>query len=323
MDWYIYNGELTRGADLEFIEMVAKAVSSERCSLILVSQGGSPDAAYKIARYLQERYEHVTVIVPGLCKSAGTLVAIGATELVLTPYGELGPLDIQLAKDDRISGFESGLNISEAFSALEERARETYDNTVAHILASSGGIVTFPTAAHTATEFVGSLYGPIFGRIDPEEVGSRTRAMRIAYDYGARLNQKWQNMRHGSLERLSQTYSSHGFVIDASEAEALFERVRGATSQEMRVVEGQGKLSRLPQMARVFRKLDVPVEIEAGEENDDKTPESVRADDERSVGEVGLARAGDNDSGDPGAAVGGAGPASEIGEEATGRKRSG
>lgn len=255
MDVFLYNGAIERKADLQFIKLVSNEKKSDSCLVIMVSPGGNPDAAYKMARYLQHKYESFSVLISGMCKSAGTLFAIGAKEVIFTPYGELGPLDIQLAKTDHIAGLESGLNISEAFDALETRARDTFVGLTLEIISNSGGVVSFNTAAHAASEIVGSVYGPVFARIDPEEVGSRTRAMRIGEDYGMRLNLKWNNLRPEALDLLSQTYSSHGFVIDFLEAASLFNNTRLATPSELELVESLGEMSRHPSRNLTIRKL--------------------------------------------------------------------
>lgn len=255
-DIFVYNGDIERGPDLEFIQLVAKEKRSDDCVLLLVTGGGSPDAAYKIARYLQRKYRSFKVMIPGWCKSAGTLLAIGADELIFAPYGELGPLDVQMAKADRLSGPESGLNISEAFRALEQRAHGTYHKLLQEVIQSSGGVVTFQTASHSATEIISALYGPIFTRIDPEEVGSRSRAMRIGEDYGNRLNSKWSNLKAGALKSLSQSYSSHGFVIDFIEAKALFNHVREANDREMGLIESLGSVARFPQAQLTINRLE-------------------------------------------------------------------
>ena len=248
----LFNGDLERGRDLEFIELVDKEHASAECVLLLVTGGGSPDAAYKMARYLQHRYESFKVLVSGWCKSAGTLLAIGADELIFTPYGELGPLDVQMAKADNLAGMESGLNISEAFRALEQRAHQTYHKLLTEIISGSSGVVTFQSASHAATDLIKAIHGPIFSRIDPEEVGSHARAMRIGEDYGKRLNEKWKNLKLDGLKRLSQTYSSHGFVIDRVEAGVLFERVRGTTSREMELIINLGVIARHPQSSLIM-----------------------------------------------------------------------
>ena len=123
------------------------------------------------------------------------MLAISASDLIFAPYGELGPLDVQMEKEDKIGSAESGLNISEAFKAIEDRARDTYHNLIREIVSASHGVVSFHTASHAASEVIASLYSPIFARIDPEEVGSRSRAMRIGEDYTERLNVKWENLK--------------------------------------------------------------------------------------------------------------------------------
>lgn len=283
MDVFLYNGEIKRSADLRFIELVNREKRDDDCLIIIVTPGGDPDAAYKMARYLQHRYQSYKVLISGYCKSAGTLFAIGADEVIFTPYGELGPLDVQMAKTDKIASLESGLNITEAFVTLEDRARQTYQNVITDILSSSGGIVSFQTASHAATEIVTALYGPIFGRIDPEEVGSRSRAMRIGEDYSHRLAEKWNNLKVDAVSTLSQTYSSHNFVIDYGEAQSLFNNVRLATDEEMELVIELGSLARHPSRSSLtIEKLrDIGASNEESEDHEqstDKSPAAERAD---------------------------------------------
>jgi hypothetical protein len=70
--------------------------------------------------------------------------------------------------------------------------------------------------------------------------------MRLGEDYGVRLNQKFSNLKQSALTQLSQSYSSHGFVIDLDEASALFERVRQATAVEKSLVQVLGSSARFP-----------------------------------------------------------------------------
>jgi hypothetical protein len=86
-DVYVYNGALRPRVDLSFITVVDANVHREQALLVLTTNGGDPDAAYRIARYMQDRYATWSVLVAGRFKSAGTLLALGATELVF--YHEL------------------------------------------------------------------------------------------------------------------------------------------------------------------------------------------------------------------------------------------
>ncbi len=76
--------------------------------LMLSTFGGDPDAAYRIARCLRRRYTRVSAMISGFCKSAGTLLLLGADDLVFTEHGELGPLDVQYWKQDELEEMGSG-----------------------------------------------------------------------------------------------------------------------------------------------------------------------------------------------------------------------
>lgn len=287
-DAVLYTGPMVRGADLDFMNFIAENKSNDALTLVLCTRGGSPDAAYKIGRYLQHRYSDVAVLVPGLCKSAGTLLAIAAKEVVFAPFGELGPLDVQMASPDKLTAFNSGLNMTETFLALEERSRETFHKLVEEILHASNGIVSFPTACRAATDLVSALYGPISEKIDPEEVGSRARAMRIGEYYGQRLDVTFRNLRGDALHRLSHVYPSHGFVIDMDEARVLFKKVREATPEEKELIELAGVNARLPApephfetLPPIFMELsgsapyNPDTEYESNDQHDQKTEKSA------------------------------------------------
>lgn len=244
-DVFLFNGLIDRSCDLEIIESIHQCRSRLNAILFLITNGGDPDSAYKIARYFQDRYEKFTVIVSGLCKSAGTLLAVGAHELAFAPYGELGPIDIQTYKVDNLAERQSGLTITEALENLVATAVESHGDTFSSIMRATGAVVSFQTASSAATELVNGLFAPIFAQIDPYDVGDKARSMRIAADYGERLSLRTGNLKKDALECLTRTYPSHSFVIDMSEARALFENVRELDDDEVRIVECLGRFVRV------------------------------------------------------------------------------
>ena len=129
-DVFLFNSELRETRDYDFINLIAESRSRPNALLALVTNGGDPDGAYRIARYFQENYDSLTILVAGRCKSAGTLIALGANELAFMPYGELGPLDIQLTKVDKFDGTQSGLTIQDAINTLEGRATDAFFSIV-------------------------------------------------------------------------------------------------------------------------------------------------------------------------------------------------
>ncbi len=66
--------------------------------LILHTPGGLVLAASQIARALKRHPGKVTVFVPHYAMSGGTLIALAADEIVMTPNAVLGPLDPQLGQ---------------------------------------------------------------------------------------------------------------------------------------------------------------------------------------------------------------------------------
>ena len=81
--------------------------------LILETPGGSGEIAEDIVRLLRSKYEDIAVIVPGCAKSAGTLMAMAADEILMEPVSSLGPIDAQIAwqgkvfsADALLAGFE-------------------------------------------------------------------------------------------------------------------------------------------------------------------------------------------------------------------------
>jgi ClpP class serine protease len=66
--------------------------------LILHTPGGLVLASVQIARALAKHKAPVRVIVPHYAMSGGTLIALGADEIVMSPNAVLGPVDPQLGE---------------------------------------------------------------------------------------------------------------------------------------------------------------------------------------------------------------------------------
>lgn len=198
--------------------------------LVIATYGGSPDVAYKISRMLQKRYNKFTAIVDAFCKSAGTLTAIGAHELVMSDRGELGPLDIQVARPDEPKEHTSGLAPVQALKILQEQATESY----AGMFETLSERLSIPTrtAITTADHLTSALFSRIYQQLEPIRLGEYQRAMTIMTEYGKRLCQGSKNLKDGSLDKLITEYPDHGFAIDRHEAEELFFKVRTPSPAE-------------------------------------------------------------------------------------------
>ena len=102
-----------------------------------------------------------------MCKSAGTLVAVGADEIILSDLGELGPLDVQLGKKDELFEVTSGLNITQALDTLNIRTIAFFRDSLIDMRRGSKEQISTKMASQIATELATGTYGKMFEQIEP------------------------------------------------------------------------------------------------------------------------------------------------------------
>lgn len=248
-DVIFYNGEVSRSACQKFVSLLQGRARRASVLLILVTPGGDPDAAFKIGRLLQTKYAtQVSVFIPGWCKSAGTLIALAASHLFIGDNGELGPLDIQIAKSDELLELGSGLTVDAAMKTLEATAAKMFINLLYSIRRDTQGMITTRTASELASNMTAKLLDPIYRQIDPMKIGENSRAMNITSQYGRRLANVSGILKNPrSLEYLVSSYPDHGFVIDRREATGLFTSVKEPSTEMSVVAEALGDAGLVPQ----------------------------------------------------------------------------
>lgn len=218
IDIITYSGEI----NMDGYQSVCEALDmkkSDKALLVLSTPGGDPHAGFRIARALQHNFSSFDALVPRFCKSAGTLLVVGASALYLDDMSELGPLDIQVRKSDEIIGRNSGLDILQAVSYLQNHAMGAFRS---HLVELTQAGLSTRVASDICTKLTTGLFEPIFAQIDPMKLAEMQRATEIAFAYGQRLNEKSGNLRSAGLARLVTGYPSHGFVIDRKEARTIF-----------------------------------------------------------------------------------------------------
>ncbi|MBA1334534.1 MAG: hypothetical protein HPY66_2383 [Firmicutes bacterium] len=66
---------------------------SERIDLFLYTKGGDVLTALRLVHLIYEYTDNFSVLIPYKCYSAGTLISLGASEIVMGKLGELSPVD--------------------------------------------------------------------------------------------------------------------------------------------------------------------------------------------------------------------------------------
>lgn len=129
------DAEINRDDTLGIVELLHNVQPGSSIDLMLHTFGGDVDAAEKLISMLRAAVASTAslrVIVPDVAKSAGTLMALGANEIVMSDTSELGTIDPQLVlKDGKGNNIvHSVLSYLDAFDAIAGELRKTPDDPV-------------------------------------------------------------------------------------------------------------------------------------------------------------------------------------------------
>ncbi|MHA4868244.1 Clp protease/crotonase-like domain-containing protein [Duganella sp. PWIR1] len=229
-DFLLFSAAITRDVFQQLSRLIEKEQHNTACTVFLTTRGGDPDAAYRIARTLQQRYQHIRIAVPSRCKSAGTLIVIGAHELAMGELGELGPIDIQVVKPAEFHERGSALDVMQAIEVAELHVRNVFLKTLRDLRRDAR--LSTKIAGQLATNIAMAVAAPLYNQIYANRLGELRRTMEISKEYGERLNNFSHSLREEALETLCTAYPSHGFVIDSKEARELFQDVLPLTVEE-------------------------------------------------------------------------------------------
>lgn len=158
------------------------------------------DIPYKIVNLIREFCDYFSVIIPFVAKSAATMIAIGADEIVMGPTSELGPID-PLVKhpiyDDMWVPVQS---IKMCIDFLEEKITKSDD-----------------------PKLMASLLYPIADKLDPWIIGDYEKLIKASYQYAEILLEKNMFKNNKDKARLvtrtmTEKYFSHGYCINRHEA---------------------------------------------------------------------------------------------------------
>jgi ClpP class serine protease len=130
--------EISREDTLGFADLLHNIDPGTPIDLLLQTLGGDIDAAEKLITMVQKVAgdARLRVIVPDCAKSAGTLMALGADQIVMSNSSELGPIDPQVPWRDRSGNMlMHSVNAHlDAFGRYEKALAENPDDQVARMM---------------------------------------------------------------------------------------------------------------------------------------------------------------------------------------------
>lgn len=212
---------------LQIHKEINKNNKFKELDVILQTGGGDIDSAYLIIKILKKSTDKLNIIIPLYSKSAGTLICLGADNLLLTSLSELGPLDTQIRESDRHK-FKSALNEFKALERIQLHSLETLDITSQTLMGIAQSVelpLKITDAIYMSIKHTGNTSGSLYNKLDPYRIGECARALEVGVKYGTKILTKfmgWKNeVALEIIKKLVYGYPSHGYVIDIEELNAL------------------------------------------------------------------------------------------------------
>jgi hypothetical protein len=238
----IPSGELLWGHAFA-IRSALKNKSFEELDLVIHSTGGYSDVAYLIVQMLRLHTQKLNACIPLWAKSAATLLCIGADTIVMDELAQLGPLDPQIYIG--AGELTSALNAFKNLEELTTFAENTLQEVTAILVEATE--LTWDECIKQAINFVQVVSGPLFTKLDLQNLGEYSRALSVSKEYGKRLLSRrlsaWSEARAEEvIKKLVYGYPSHSYVLDFYELVHLGFQVQLFTNEERATVEELFKL---------------------------------------------------------------------------------
>ena len=189
---------------IQQIEIIPKA--ENEVDFLIVSNGGDPITALRIISLLRERFKKVSVLLPFVAYSAATVLALGADEIIMHPYSNLGPVDPQLTvSHNNEKGIQEHLHFS------SEDLRNYID-----FLKTDVGI--------TDQEHLVSAVQPLLKDVGSLPIGRAKRGQQLSLSLSEKmllLHIKDANKAKSIARALNTSYYHHGYAVGRKEAKEI------------------------------------------------------------------------------------------------------
>lgn len=206
--YFTYAGAMIDNDDVDYFFSHVKDLPPESSlSLVLISDGGSGQAAWRIANVLRQHCNQLTIIVPSRCASAATLLALSAEKILFGPAGYLTAIDTSL---------EHPLNPRPTEKEHPSRVSVDQINRVRDFINQD-------LKDHPCNKSVSEI---LFEKIHPVVLGELQRTSSLSKllaknMMSLRSNAPSPEEQSRLADKLNDAYPSHGYPIVYREAKQL------------------------------------------------------------------------------------------------------
>jgi len=176
-----------------FIKTI-NSIKSDSIDLIIISNGGDPIVSWRIISLLREKFKKISVLIPYTAYSAATLLALGADEIVMHPFGNLGPLDPQLTFRD-VNGTQKSISYEDITKYMD--------------FVKDYGI--------TDQELLQKTLEKLTAEISPTTIGFAKRSSQLGLTMGQKLLETHMGNNSNKAKVISETLNTkfyhHGYPL--------------------------------------------------------------------------------------------------------------
>lgn len=206
------SGQMSADVIPQFAKLLAEIPKGyDNLDILIVSNGGDPIVPWRIISMVREKYERVGALLPYAAYSAATLLALGADEIIMHPFSNLGPVDPQLTYQRRLPGQPAGGQEVEVVHFGSEDLRNFLD-----FVRSDVGI-SDQEQLERAFELVCKDVGAI-------PIGVAKRSTQLALS----MSEKLLSLHLGDTsqaraiaEALNRSFYHHGYPLGMTEAKKI------------------------------------------------------------------------------------------------------
>lgn len=173
---------------------------------MIISNGGDPIVALRIISMLRERFEKISVLLPYVAYSAATILALGADEIIMHPFSNLGPIDPQLTS---VKKDQQGKLEQKQFSS--EDLRNFID-----FIKTDVGI--------TDQQHLITAISPLLNDVGTLQIGNAKRGQQLTLSLSEKmlnLHIKDTNICKNIAKTLNSSYYHHGYAVGRKEAQQI------------------------------------------------------------------------------------------------------
>jgi hypothetical protein len=193
---------------------------TQKLDLLIYSRGGNTLTGFAFANALREFGDKVAVLVPFRAQSAATLIALGADEIVVGPFAQLGPIDPSITTPHGPT-IQVG-NQSQFIPVSVEDVANYFA-----LARNEAGI--------KSEEHVAQVFAHLTQRINPLALGAVYRAREQIGMLATKLLTSHMSDKERAeriVKALTRELLSHDYIINRREAKSIGLPVVEATPQE-------------------------------------------------------------------------------------------